>query len=152
MTRPASINRIAASITVALLAIGIGAMPLGIRHASARQISNHEFRSVTLVIDYGQDVQKRFAMIPWKEGMTVADAMKRIADLPAPRGSTFEIVGTGERAFLKAIDGLANEGAGRDKSNWIFEVNDAMGTKSFGVTMLSPKDTISWEFRPYTTE
>jgi hypothetical protein len=98
---------------------------------------------VTLVVDFGDGVQKRFTAIPWKEEMTVLDALEHARR--HPRGIRFEHRGSGRTAFLLEIDGLRNEGAtGR---NWIFMVNEKLARQSCGVTVLEAEDTVVWEFR-----
>lgn len=101
-------------------------------------------RSVELTIDYGDGVEKRFTALPYQSGLTVLGLMELASQ--HPRGVKFEYRGKGETAFLKSIDGLANEGRGR---NWIFLVNDRLGETSFAIQSLQTGDKVRWRFGKY---
>jgi hypothetical protein len=100
--------------------------------------------TVKLVVNYGDGVEKHFTAIAWREGMTVLDAMRAANE--HPRGIKFEFTGEGERAFLSSIDGVSNEGGGR---NWIYRVNGETGDRSFAVKGIAAGDVIHWTFGPY---
>jgi hypothetical protein len=104
-------------------------------------------QTVKLVINYGDGVQKHFTALAWREGMTVLDAMKLARE--HARGIKFEYSGSGASAFLSAIDGVGNEGGGR---NWIYRVNGSLGDRSFGSKALSSGDEVSWTFGTYGDE
>jgi uncharacterized 2Fe-2S/4Fe-4S cluster protein (DUF4445 family) len=95
---------------------------------------------VVLVVDYGDGVQKRIA-IEAKERMTVLDALTAAAE--HPRGIKFKHRGSGETAFVTAIDDCENEGSGR---NWTYRVGDKRATKSCGVQEISGGETITWSY------
>jgi hypothetical protein len=99
---------------------------------------------VRLTIDYGDGVEKHFSKIPWREGMTVLDALTEARK--HPRGIRFESRGKGETAFVSQIDDLKNEGQGR---NWLFQVNDKAGTTSCGIHRVARDDRILWKFDTY---
>ncbi len=109
--------------------------------AAKKEVKN----TVTVVIDYGDGVQKHFQHIAWTEKMTVSDAMQ--AAVRHPRGIKIEQRGAGARALLLKIDDLANQGGGG--RNWIFRVNGVLGDRSFGVAGLKPGDTVLWKFGKY---
>lgn len=115
----------------------------------AQGVVNNQIRSVKLIVAYDEDVEKHFNVIPWKAGMTVKDVLEHARSMPAPRGLVYESAGDGERGFLKAIDGLANEGGGQGKRNWLFRVNDTPGSRSFAATEVASGDTIEWRFTSY---
>lgn len=100
--------------------------------------------SVRLVIDFGDGTQKVFKSLAWSQGMTVLDAMSLAK--PGPRGIAFEFTGSGDRAFLKSIDGQANDAA--KKIYWLYWVNGALADQSFGVKTLEASDAVQWEFAP----
>ena len=100
--------------------------------------------TVQLIVDYGDGVQKHFTALPWKEGMTVFDALE--AAQKHPRGIKAVYRGKGETAFLTQIDDLENEGRGR---NWIYRVNGELAKKSFAILTLKAGDTILWFFGEY---
>lgn len=100
---------------------------------------------VTLTIDYGDGMQKRFPIIPWKEKMTVIDAMEW-AD-KHPRGIGFSSRGKGATKLINQIDDLKNGGG--QKKNWIFRVNDKMADRSCGVFPLKEGDRVLWRFEEY---
>ena len=96
--------------------------------------------TVRLVIDYGDGVQKHISL-PWKEKMTVAEALESAA--AHPRGVKFQGRGKGETLFINSIDDCENEGSGR---NWTYRVNDKPATKSCGVALVQAGDIILWKF------
>ena len=96
---------------------------------------------VEVVINYGDGVEKRFTAVPWKEEMTVLDAMKHAQN--HPRGIKFEHRGSGATTFLTQIDDLKNEGSGR---NWIYRVNGELATCSFAIHELKRGDAVLWSF------
>jgi hypothetical protein len=117
------------------------ALPISGGAHAAEDEKAEETRTVSLVIDYGDGVQKHVSL-PWKEGMTVLDALEAAAK--HPRGIKFKSRGKGETAFVSAIDDLENEGSGR---NWTYRVNDKPATKSCGVAELAAGDVALWRFR-----
>jgi hypothetical protein len=54
--------------------------------------------------------------------------------------------GTGESAFVTAIDDIRNEGA--DGQNWTYSVNDQSADRSFAVYKLKAGDRVLWTFGP----
>lgn len=54
--------------------------------------------------------------------------------------------GSGQGAFVTAIDGVANEGA--EKNNWTYEVNGKSGDRSHAIYELHPGDRVLWTFGP----
>lgn len=104
-------------------------------------------QSVKLVIRYGDGVEKHFTALEWREGMTVLDAMKAAQD--HPRGIKFEYAGKGEKAFLSSIDGVSNEGDGR---NWIYRVNGEKGDRSFAIKTIAAGDVVDWTFGPLSDD
>jgi len=108
--------------------------------------TDHQFRTVSLILTYTEGVEKHYTMIPWSNEMTVLDAMKHAAAMPAPMGLTLDVTGGGETAFVRAIDGLRNEGGGRGARNWTYRVNDEPARASAGVVTLKPNDTVRWTF------
>jgi hypothetical protein len=104
-----------------------------------------KLRSVELVIDYGDGVQKRFLTIPWREKMTVQQAMEYAGK--HKRGIKYDVRGKGATALLWKIDDLKNEGM--KGLNWIFRVNKKLGDRSFAVSSIEAGDTILWKFDKY---
>lgn len=58
--------------------------------------------------------------------------------------------GSGETAFVVAIDDVKNEGASGD--NWVYYVNDQLGDRGSGVYEIVPGDKIRWSFGKYEPE
>ena len=119
--------------------IGLKTAPVAGENAPAKS------QVVTLTIDYGDGVQKRFTALPWKKGMTVLDALNLAQN--HPRGIKFKYQGTRGTALLHKIDDLENRG-GR-KENWLFYVNDKFANRGFGVSKLQANDNVLWKFAPY---
>lgn len=101
-------------------------------------------KTVTLVIDYGDGVQKHFVNIACKGGSTVLDVLESAKR--HPRGIQFSYRGKGATAFLTQIDDLKNEGRG---NNWIFHVNGKVADRSFAVFQVKPSDKVLWKFGKY---
>lgn len=100
--------------------------------------------TVRLIIDYGDGMEKHFTALAWKDGMTILTALEAAKE--HPRGIRFTCRGKEATTFLTDIDGLENEGSGK---NWVFRVNDKLGSKSFAVTPLKAGDTVLWRFGEY---
>lgn len=101
-------------------------------------------RTISLTVDYGDGVQKVFPRLPWRQKMTVLQALQ--AAKKHRRGITFAYKGAGETGFLTQIDDLKNEGRG---ANWIFRVNNQLGDKSFAAFQLNAGDAVLWKFGDY---
>ncbi len=104
-------------------------------------------KTVTLVIDFGDGFQKHYTALAWKSGMTVLDALS--AAKVHPRSLPFESNGEGAMAFIKSIDGVANQGAQGEQKNWLFSVNTKFADKSAGAYILNAGDAVFWHFGPY---
>ncbi len=104
-------------------------------------------RTVELVIDYGDGVQKHFDEIAWKESMTVLDVLQ--AGSRHSHGITFTSHGTGESLLISKLDDLANQGGTTSDKNWIFRVNGQLGDESCALAKVNAGDTVLWKFGPY---
>ena len=102
-------------------------------------------QAVSLIVDFGDGVEKRFTAVPWKKGITILNVMK--AAQAHPRGIKFKFRGSGATALLISIDDLKNQGG--NGKNWIYQVNGKTGDRSFGVRELEPADTVLWKFGTY---
>lgn len=100
--------------------------------------------TVRLVVDYGDGVELHFRALPWREGMTVLDALS--AAQAHRHGITFAHRGTGSSAMITKIGDLKNEGDGK---NWLYSVNGKKAEQSAGVYKLKPLDAILWKFEIY---
>ena len=98
--------------------------------------------AVRLTIDYGDGVQKTFTSLPWKEKMTVLEALKAAQN--HPRGIKVTHTGSGAGVFITAIDDLANEGTG--SRNWRYTVNDTAARVGAGAMALKAGDVVVWRF------
>lgn len=103
-----------------------------------------EKKAVTLIVDYGDGVEKRFTALTAAKDATVLDLLN--AAQKHPRGIRFEYKGKGETGLLTQIDDVKNEGAGR---NWIYRVNDKLGDRSFAVFPVQAGDVVLWKFIEY---
>ena len=100
--------------------------------------------AVRLAINYGDGVQKEFRL-PWKQDMTVFDAMNLAQ--ANPHGIKFAYEGsTPDKYFLTQIDDVKNEGSGTGKRNWLYSVNAIPAKESFGLYKLKAADRVSWTF------
>lgn len=107
--------------------------------------------SVAIFIDFPDGLQKIYPAVPCPEaGMTVLDALNAAAG--RPRGPVVAVSGSGQTAFLTAIDHLASEGGAGAGRNWQFWVNDRFGTTGIGSATLRPGDRLIWAFRPFEND
>ncbi len=111
--------------------------------ASAAQ--EPQAKTVRVIVDYGDGVEKHFVALPWKSGMTALDALELASR--HPRGVKFKYTGAEATAFVTEIDDLKNEGGGR--RNWTYRVNDKLGDRSCGVAELKESDRVLWRFGKY---
>lgn len=139
--QPTKTRWIVLLLPLAAVCIAAGSTPQ--RDGQARQQSKPKI--VRVVIDYGDGVEKHFTRIPWKEDLTVLDAMN--AAKAWPHGIEFRYTGRGATAFLTQIDDVKNAGA--DGKNWLFRVNGKLAMKSFGVQALEAGDRVTWSFQEF---
>jgi hypothetical protein len=92
---------------------------------------------VLLSINFGNG-HLQHEITEWRDGMTVADMLQQ-----EPRVS-FQSNGAGESAFLSAINGVANQGAGG--RHWTYSVNGKYADRSFAAYELRPNDHVLWTF------
>ena len=141
MNKPATLR--VAAFAWAMLAILVLDAFECLADESPRKSDN---KTVTVIIDFGDRAKsKRFDKIPWREKMTVLDAMK--ATKKRSPKVRFEYRGSGATALLTKIDDVKNEGA--SGLNWIYRVNGKLGNRSFGVFKLKAHDTVQWKFGKY---
>jgi hypothetical protein len=101
--------------------------------------------TVRLVVDYGDDVQIRFGALPWKEGMTVIDALEAAGKLA--HGVSSHHRGSGATALVTQIGDLKNAAPTKDRnSTWMFWVNKNLAEVGAGSYMLHPRDIIVWKY------
>jgi hypothetical protein len=103
--------------------------------------------AVRLVVDYGDGAQVHFTALPWRDGMTVLDALN--AAQAHPHGITFTQKGSGSGAMITKIGDLKNEGGGQNSKNWMYYLNDKAGEVGAGSQRLKPMDAVLWKFEVY---
>ncbi|MBI3837942.1 MAG: DUF4430 domain-containing protein [Planctomycetia bacterium] len=127
-------------------AIVVAMTCLGLTTAGA-MAAEPKASTVRLAIDYGDGVQVHFTALPWREGMTVLDALN--AAQAHPHGITFTHRGSGTSAMITKIGDLKNQGGGENSKNWIFYLNDKAGEVGAGSQRLKPLDQVLWKFEVY---
>ncbi|MEM6798656.1 MAG: DUF4430 domain-containing protein [Planctomycetota bacterium] len=95
--------------------------------------------AVSLEIDFDNGKNPTETKIAWSDGLTVLQAVEQ--------ASKVDRTGDGDLAFINAIDGLANEGAGG--RNWQYYVEGQRGEVSAGARRLEQGDRVLWKFAPY---
>ena len=113
---------------------------------TAAQPADTTGQTVRIVIDYNDGIQKVFAKIHLKAGMTVRDAMD--AAQSSGHGIKYESKGSGETAFLTRVDDVQSQGGRGDKKNWVYTVNQKLADRGFGVYKLNAGDEVLWKFEP----
>ena len=132
-------------LTTLLLLIGLVLLPVGAGALGAAPAPESQKETVTLIVDYGDGVQKHFTNLSWRRGMTVLDAMR--AAEKHGRGVKIKYQGSGSTALLTKIDDLANRG-GRG-ANWIYRVGGKLANRSIGIYKLQAGDTIVWKYSKF---
>lgn len=125
--------------------------PADLKLADTRPVDNkpnaNKPRTIELVIDYGDGVQKRFADIPWRESMTVLDVLQLAKS--HSHGISFTSRGSGETLMVTKLDDLSNQGGAASDKNWIFRLNGRLGDESCAIAKVQPGDTVLWKFGAY---
>jgi hypothetical protein len=99
--------------------------------------------SVGLAIDFGNGVRREFLGVPWKQGMTAGDLLRRAREMRP--GLSYEVRGSGEMTFLDSLDGVSSgDGDGR---YWFYEVDGRLGEVSFEVQPLEAGNRVLWVFK-----
>lgn len=133
-------GRVAAAMLLAFLALRAEAQQPAASQAATAQPAT----APRLTIDYGDGVEKTFTQLPWREGATVLDLLT--AASKHPRGVKILQRGSGSTAFIREIDGLANQGGGHDSRNWLFTVNSKMSEVGCGACPVGRQDHVVWSF------
>jgi len=141
-------RRLALLLLLPLLSLGMtGCGGSDANHPAGSQTApDPDAQPVTLVIEQS-DAARTFADIPWSPGMTVLQVMDAAED--ADGALSFDYSGSGATALLSAIDGVENQGAGRDAKNWVYWVEDRFATRSFALAEVRPGETVTWRFTSY---
>lgn len=143
-SRPrAAASVIAGVVITALVGLAAGPSPAAEPKPGAAKATN----TVRLVVDYGDGVETHYTAIPWRDGMTVLDAL--VAAKAHKRSLTFAQRGSGRGALITKIGDTANEGGGADSRNWLFYVNGKAVQVGAGVQELKPGDAVLWRFKVY---
>ena len=130
--------------TVGLAAVGLGAVLL-VRAAVADDKAAPR-KTVSLIVDYNDGVEKHFTALPWKKGMTVFDVLQLARK--HSHGITFEYKDYGGRLgyMITRIDDLENQGTGGEAKDWIYKVDDELAKKACNKYELQAGDVVRWTF------
>lgn len=99
--------------------------------------------TVALEIDFGNGARREYAALPYREGMTVGDALRLARDYGP--GLEFTHQGEGELSFLTSLDGVANQGAGG--RFWLYQVDGQRADVSYEVQPLTVGQRVLWQFK-----
>ena len=98
---------------------------------------------VALEIDFGNGARREYAALPYRDDMTVGDALRLARDFGP--GLAFTHQGEGELSFLTSLDGVANQGAGG--RFWLYQVDGERADVSYEVQPLSAGQRVLWQFK-----
>ncbi len=98
--------------------------------------------TVALEIDFGNGARREFAALPYRDGMTVGDALLLARDFGPSLAFTHQ--GEGELSFLTSLDGVANQGPGG--RFWLYQVDGQRADVSYEVQPLSAGQRVLWQF------
>jgi len=99
---------------------------------------------IELTIDYGDGFQKRYTEITPRVDFTVIGVLE--AAERHPRGVVFQSRGSGALAFVESIDGVANQGGGKQSKNWRFYLNGQLAKQGAGAQKVDGGDRVLWKF------
>lgn len=104
-------------------------------------------KTISLILDYGNGFERRYTKLSWTENMTALEATR----LASKHKQGFELLvkGSGATAFVTAIDGVKNEGQGK---NWMYRVNGKKGDRSSGIYKLRANDVVKWTFEVFDSK
>jgi len=104
-------------------------------------------KTVCVRVDFGDGFEANFTQLEWKKGMSVDEAIAT-ANAHA-HGIKFTRIGAGETALITQIGDVKNEGAGRDRRNWLYWLNGKLADVGIGAQTLEPGDVVLWRFERY---
>jgi hypothetical protein len=99
--------------------------------------------TVALEIDFGNGARREYAALPYRDGMTVGDALRLARDFGP--GLAFTHQGEGELSFLTSLDGVANQGVGG--RFWLYQVDGERADVSYEVQPLRAGQRVLWQFK-----
>lgn len=123
-------------------ALTISCLTIFTAHESHSQ--NKTTKTVSLTVDYGNGFERRYTALNWTENMTALDATRLASK--HKQGFTIRVKGSGATAFVDSIDGIENQGQGK---NWMYRVNGKKGDRSSGIYKLRDKDVVKWTFEVF---
>ena len=94
---------------------------------------------VRLIIDFNGRKENLELTAKASEGDQVFDVICRELEVDS--------TGQGRNVFVRAINGVENEGGGGD--NWIFFVDDVLSNRGCGDYVIKPGQQIRWRFGKY---
>ncbi len=86
--------------------------------------------TVSLTIDYSNGSQKSFATIPWRDHLTILEALQAAGTIPPGLVTKFGSSRNGSAINL-TLDGVPREGL---SGEWYIWVNERRGPDSLGTT------------------
>ena len=99
--------------------------------------------TVALEIDFGNGARREYAALPYRDGMTVGDALRLAQDFGP--GLPFTHQGEGELSFLTSLDGVANQGPGG--RFWLYQIDGRRADVSYEVQPLAAGERVLWQFK-----
>ena len=113
----------------------------GCERAEVAVLPPREIGTVDLTVEFADGRAPIEVAIPCSDDSTAFSTLER-----AHRNGDLKLnaSGTGERAFVHSIDGVA--GDSQQETYWIFFVNDEMGERGSGVTPVDPGDRVRWSY------
>lgn len=113
--------------------------------SAAEPTAKRDPPTVKLIVDFGDGSQKHFTQLTWEQGMTAWNALQKAQK--HPRGIRVQSRGEGDTLLVTQIDDAANEAT--TGLNWIYRVNDKLGDRSAGITVVQPGDIVLWRLESY---
>ncbi len=129
---------------MSVIAIAALALSAGCRPADAPSTTQPDSMRIHLHVDFAGHGDDKRIELKLPQDATVFDALRGAQTQGA---LTFASRGSGETAFVTAIDSVENQAAAGD--NWIYRVNGQLGERSCDVHPLENNDTVQWRFGRY---
>jgi hypothetical protein len=100
--------------------------------------------AVSIRLVFPDGVEHRYPAVPVSPGQTLLEAMT--AARAGPRGLQFTTTGSKELTLVTSIAGLANEGSGAGRRNWLVSINGKPADAGVGSITLKPGDRVDWQY------
>lgn len=113
--------------------------PTTIPNGSLEQAPEEARQEIEIKLIFGQEDELSLSFVPWKDQITVYDALTRLTE---ENNIEIETQQYDFGVFVESIDGYENTG----ERAWIYFVNSESGSVAADKHELSPGDLVEWRY------